>query len=114
MLGLTIPVALYGGIGAVLGFLFAVLYKKLPGGTPMRKGVILPVVSWFALNLVGAMISSEGGGPIPVYGNITNLYMNIMGNASWALFGLMLGHFWKRFSGENEKERCDKEANRIG
>ncbi|KXA97325.1 hypothetical protein AKJ38_01490 [candidate division MSBL1 archaeon SCGC-AAA259I14] len=93
---LTAPVVLYGVIGWVLGLVFAVLYKKLPGGTPVRKGVILPVVGYFALNLVSAIISSNGG-PIPIYGDIIGLYTNIAGNASWALFGLMLGYFWKRF-----------------
>ncbi|KXA90004.1 hypothetical protein AKJ61_01610 [candidate division MSBL1 archaeon SCGC-AAA259B11] len=76
---ITKGAVLYVGIGGVLGFVFAALYGKLLGETPVKKGIIFSVVLWFAIYIAAVLFFS-------LYGDISTLFGNIMTMASWALF----------------------------
>ena len=100
-----IPSIIFGVIsGLLFGSLFIVLYDKLPGKTPMRKGVVTAISYWAAaylgfpviVYLIMGLFANWGfDSMVSYFTNINHGWPIItVGLGTTLLWGWLLGRFW--------------------
>lgn len=80
--------------GLIIGFIFLVLYKALPGGTGIMKGIVFALIVWFFRVFMSA-VSSWMMFNIPL---ITLFYVAITGLFEMLILGISYGLFLKPFN----------------
>ena len=75
--------------GFVLGFVFLLLYKSLPGRTGFAKGISFALIAWF-LRVVMNAVSSWMMFTVPA---ATLLYLSAAGLLEMLLLGVVYGSF---------------------
>jgi hypothetical protein len=86
-------VAVIGGVigGLILGAIYGKLIERIPGGSPMIKGIIFGAVLWVLLSVLGGL------GDYFQYGAEYYLAQVGAGLAGALIFGVLLGYFYGRF-----------------
>jgi|SRR3984957_18367504 len=94
---LTPVIVAVGGVigGLILGAIYGKLIEKIPGRSPVMKGIIFGAVLWLLVSVLGG------------YGNIQyglEYYLVQVGTglAGALLFGVLLGYFYGRFTRPKE------------
>jgi F0F1-type ATP synthase assembly protein I len=90
----VIIVGVIGGL--ILGAIYGKLLERIPGGTPLIKGVIFGIVLWLLASVL------LGLGNLGEYG--AEYYLTNVGTglAGALIFGVLLGYFYGRFTKPKE------------
>ncbi len=108
VIGSIIGVVITTLFGAIFGLIYAWLYNRLPGKTPIAKGVVVGLGWWiigtiFGIVLTMALSSIMGSmaqEQMAVATSSTMTTINtIIDLATKILYGYLLGRFWIRFGG---------------
>lgn len=97
----TVALFIIGGIilGAIVGAIFGWAYLKVPGKTPIRRGLIFGIILWFAIAIVEVLVDS-GAIAADLLGL---LIIDFLGALLYGfVMGIIFNHYKKR-----EKERED-------
>ncbi len=85
----VIIVGVIGGL--ILGAIYGKLLERIPGGSPVIKGIIFGLVLWLLSSVIGGL------GNLGEYGleyYLANLGTGLVGAL---IFGVLLGYFYGRF-----------------
>ena len=85
----VVIVGIIGGL--ILGAIYGKLLERIPGGSPIRKGVMFGLVLWLLASVL------LGLGNLSRYGAEYYLSNVVTGLVGALLFGVLLGYFYARF-----------------
>ena len=77
--------------GLILGAIYGKLIERIPGGSPIIKGIIFGAVLWFLVSVLGG-IGDLGQYGVEYY--VANVGAGLVGAL---IFGVLLGYFYGRF-----------------
>jgi len=90
-------VVIFGLVGGlILGAIYGKVLERIPGGTPMIKGIIFGAVLWLIVSVLGGL------GDLSNYGAeyyLANIGAGLLGAL---VFGVLLGYFYTRFTKPKE------------
>ena len=82
--------------GLILGAIYGKVLERIPGGTPVIKGIIFGAVLWLLVSVLGGL------GDLGSYGAeyyLANIGAGLLGAL---VFGVLLGYFYARFTKPKE------------
>jgi uncharacterized protein DUF6789 len=86
---IVVIVGVIGGV--ILGAIYGKLIERIPGGSPVIKGIIFGAILWVLVSVLGGL------GNLSQYGVEYYLVQIGAGLAGALLFGVLLGYFYGRF-----------------
>ncbi len=80
--------------GLIIGFIFLILYKALPGNTGLVKGIFFALIIWF-FRVLMSVLTTWMMFKVPI---TTLLYIAVTGLIEMLIIGIIYGIFLKPFN----------------
>ena len=86
---------LYGAAGGICGIIYVILFKRIPGKTPVIKGIIFGIFVLFLLDLFLSVLYNITSDKGIIFMLVDIIIPSVSDILTGALYGFLLGKLWE-------------------